>query len=97
MNCKQGDLAIFVRGRDGSKSPNIGKIFTCIRLATKEEIEATFISDGRIVWITDTPIKWALGGNMCMVTDEAIRPLRGDLSNDEVDTETPIIRETEKC
>ena len=97
MNCKQGDLAIVVRGRNGSKSPNIGKVLTCIRLATKEELKATFVAEGIIVWVTDTPIEWALGGTMFMVSDNVIRPLRGDLSNDEVDTETPIIRETEKC
>lgn len=97
MNCKQGDLAIVVRGRNGSKSPNIGKVLTCIRLATKEELKATFIAEGIIVWVTDTPIELALGGTMFMVSDNVIRPLRGDLSNDEVDTETPIIRETEKC
>ena len=97
MNCKQGDLAIFVRGRDGSKSLNIGKIMTCIRLATNEEKRDAIINVGSIVWVTDRPIKWTLIGDVNLVTDEAIRPLRGDLSNDEVDTETPIIKETEKC
>ncbi len=97
MNCRQGDLAIVVRGRNGSKSPNIGKVLTCIRLATKEELKATLIAEGIIVWVTDTPIEWSLGGTMLMVPDNVIRPLRGDLSNDEVYTETPIIKETEKC
>lgn len=97
MNCRQGDLAIVVRGRNGSKSPNIGKVLTCIRLATKEELKATLIAEGIIVWVTDTPIEWSLGGTMLMVSDNVIRPLRGDLSSDEVYTETPIIKETEKC
>lgn len=95
MNCKQGDLAIITRSVAG----NNGKVLTCLRLATTEDLEKTGHREKvkKIpIWVTDAPIKTRYG-NFCFAPDSILTPLRGDLSNDEVDTETPIIRETEKC
>jgi hypothetical protein len=72
MNCKPGDLAVFVRSAAG----NVGKIVRCLRLATSAEIEAkNHIPDMGPVWIIDrelprqrTPAALAL--------DCILRPIR---------------------
>lgn len=84
MNCKQGDLAFHIGGRLGAKSPNLGKVLTCIRLATDDEKAINYIKRGSVVWVTDTPIKWRFGRPIYLASDSALRPLRGDLSEDDV-------------
>ena len=98
MNCKQGDLAIVVRSYAG----NEGKIVKCLKLYPAGSFSIPEIYG---------PV-WDVGGEFRRgnpqtgevytfkhggMPDSFLRPLRGDLSNDEVDTETPIILETEKC
>lgn len=85
MNCKQGDLAVHIGGYLGTKSPNLGKVLTCIRLATDDEKTANRIKRHRVVWVTDTLIKWRFSGSIYLANDKSLRPLRGDLSEDDVD------------
>ncbi len=54
MNCKPGDLAVFVKSRAG----NEGKIVRCLRLATSAEIKAVqFSNDLGPVWLTDSTFR----------------------------------------
>ncbi len=85
MNCKQGDLAIHMGGYLGTKSPNLGKVLTCIRLATDDEKTANRIKKHRVIWITDTLIEWKFSEPIHLANDKSLRPLRGDLSNDDAD------------
>ena len=97
MNCKQGDLAIVVRSVCG----NEGKIVRCLKLypAGTDGMDKSLGA----LWETDGTFKTVMYGTQIdaeltrFAADSRLRPLRGDLSNDEVDTETPIIKETEKC
>ena len=83
MNCKQGDLAVHIGGYLGTKSPNLGKVLTCIRLATGNEKAINHIKRGSIVWVTDILIEWEFGGPIYLASDSSLRPLRGDLSKDD--------------
>lgn len=48
MNCKPGDMALVVKSEHG----NIGKVVTCIRLATPDE-SFLFASSLHPYWLTD--------------------------------------------
>ena len=69
MNCKQGDLAVHIGGYLGTKSPNLGKVLTCIRLATDNEKAINHIKRGSIVWVTDILIEWEFGGPIYLASD----------------------------
>lgn len=91
MNCKQGDIAwVF-----NFNSIDYGKVVTCIRLALSSDLAG--VGDFGLLWVTDRPLSWATKKNpffeLNLCPDSFLRPLRGDLSNDEI--ENPIIRETE--
>jgi len=86
MNCKQGDLAIVVRSSAG----NEGKIVTCLRLATIEEIEQTNLrKDMYPYWAIDqalptrTYITNRPAGNFSFVPDCVLKPLRDNEGEDE--------------
>ena len=96
MNCKQGDLAIVVNGEWGSNSQNLGKIVVCKKLLPAG-FGGLFDPKNGAIWETNIPMHTTNGERVYYQFDENLRPLRGDLSNDEIDTETPIIKETEKC
>jgi hypothetical protein len=54
MNCKQGDLAVIIKSQG---TENLGKILTCVRLATADELrEAGFKSRGQNWWVVDQKI-----------------------------------------
>ena len=83
MNCKPGDMAIFVKSFAG----NEGKIVTCIRLATQQELHAVnYTTENGPVWITDTELPTTNQGiSLAFAIDDYIRPLRdpGDDAEDE--------------
>jgi len=94
FNCKQGDLAIVVNSQAG----NEGKIVKCLRAAFTEgvpTIEGTFVhftGGPRYVWLTETivNIKGRTSGRVLhtyFVSDKNLKPLRGDLSQDDEQTE----------
>lgn len=79
MNCKQGDIAIVVRSKNGH---NFGKIVTCLRLATKSDLNRVNAPSFRPVWVIDRTTTWTQPGGrfpeeLFLVHDEALRPLRG--------------------
>lgn len=73
MNCKPGDLAIMVRSIAG----NEGKIFRCLRIATKFELDFYNFEDDDVTWVIDAQLPTRL---ISGVLDGAIRlaPLAKD-------------------
>ena len=55
MNCKQGDLALVIRGRDA------GKMLTCLELMTGGANIGGYFMRGDI-WRVDRPISWFVYG-----------------------------------
>lgn len=88
MNCKQGDVAYVFK----SKAGNYGKVVTCLRLAERKE--HGFIAEAGLVWHVDQLINCIrTDGSFVKVPyirDDALRPLRGDLSGDEIEQEQPL-------
>lgn len=85
MNCKPGDLAIFVRSNAG----NEGLVVTCVRLATRFELDKFWfeVSDGP-VWLIDEPVKMFPSGRYSpLAKDRYLRPIRPQ-SDDAVDEMT---------
>lgn len=80
MNCKPGDMAIFVKSFAG----NEGKIVTCIRLATYEELIKVDFYRESPVWVIDQKVPTSRGSFRAFATDENLRPLR-DPGNDAED------------
>lgn len=86
MNCKQGEMAIVVRSRTG----NEGKVLTCVRYMGYGYINmlGEFVADGipewnEHVWETDTIIVLVSGHHGYLMYDSQLRPLRGNLTEDE--------------
>jgi hypothetical protein len=78
MNCKPGDLAVFVRSYIG----NEGKIVRILRLADVHERRDYDPSE--IIWATDRPVLDTFGGWGCTAIDSYLRPIR-DPGDDAVD------------
>lgn len=82
MNCKQGDLAVFVRSEAG----NEGKIVRCVRL---NGLVPYWAPNGGVVdrwqWETDTYVVNAFGQMVNVANDDYLRPIRdpGDDAQDE--------------
>ena len=95
MNCKQGDIAYVFKSVAG----NYGRVVTCLKLHPAGT--DNYAEDIGSLWETEGLFNTILDDGTVeqtkFVPDANLRPLRGDLSNNEVDTETPIIKETEKC
>jgi hypothetical protein len=82
MNCKPGDLAVFVRSDAG----NEGRIIECVRLATRTElIRGGFITRFGPVWVTREPLIATSGIYLPFAIDAYLRPIRdpGDDAQDE--------------
>lgn len=91
LNCKQGDLAIIVKSAHG----NEGKIVQCLELlVTDRIIDANgktlfYVGGVRAIWRVDRPITFANAFDSVQVpycSDDKLRPLRGDLTDDEIET-----------
>ena len=87
LNCKQGDLAIIVRSQLG----NAGRVVTCLRIASPENLRETFGSTMEkhgLIWRIDTPVKWSnwVRGvvEVPFMADEVLRPLRDSEGEDEM-------------
>ncbi|WP_374520358.1 hypothetical protein [Hydrogenophaga sp.] len=93
MNCKPGDLAIVVRSENG----NAGKVVTCIRLATKTDLENEGLFCPDDVWVVDRHllVTNAFGKNgkhVRLCPDSVLRPIRpqADGATDETLTWLPV-------
>ena len=99
MNCKLGDMAIVVSSYYGSKSPNLGKVVTCLKLRPAGYKDSH--PDDGAQWEVDRLMAYGfdesslLIGHDFFIADIYLSPLRGDLTNDDVDTQ--INREAETC
>lgn len=82
MNCKQGDLAIFVKSNAG----NEGKIVTCLRFATAAECDAYGFNPHfhGPVWFTDKHLFTIYGTVSKLACDEQLRPIRDQDGEDEM-------------
>jgi hypothetical protein len=80
MNCKQGDLAIFVNNSAG----NIGKIVRCLELdlSTRDVDGKRWISTPR--WKTDQVFKATDGSWINSAADVHLRPIRDNDGQDEM-------------
>lgn len=87
MNCKQGDLAMFIRvAPNGSVGRNIGRIVTCIDLLLFKRIcTPAGIKTFENVWIVRPKLVSWEGKPTPYCPDEWLRPIRdpGDDAQDE--------------
>lgn len=103
LNCKQGDLAIVVSSVQG----NEGKITRCLELLVTDRITDVhgktyeYFGGVRPVWRTDRTFTFGSvrPGGYCTevfyMSDARLRPLRGDLADDE--THTTQEKEVASC
>jgi hypothetical protein len=82
MNCKPGELAVFVRSMSG----NEGKIVRCLRI--KSDWDGLMKRDGSIepgvVWEIDPPVPAWSGNGTAYALDSYLRPIR-DPGEDAID------------
>ena len=78
LNCRPGDLAIFVKSAAGNK----GKIVRCVRLASKFEKIDCGLVDFEAVWVLEFPVP-TLWGVMPFAYDDYLRPIRDQPGDDE--------------
>jgi hypothetical protein len=100
MNCKKGDLAIIVSSSCG----NEGKIVQCLELLITGSFPDTkggwqwHVKGVHPVWRIDRPINFANAFDTVQVmycSDTRLRPLRGDLNGDDIESTTEKKNELE--
>lgn len=95
--CKQGDIAICVR----SYTDNLGKIYQCLELVITDRVPMldgtiTTVTGGtQPMWRVDKPVTWTTGKKGMYQLDKNLRPLRGDLNDETIETTKENERETE--
>lgn len=91
MNCKQGDLAIVVRG---AALKNIGKIVKCVR---QQGIRRVVSKTGEIVdlvWYTEPTLPaWNSNNPSTGTPDSYLMPLRGLPEDEDVPTNVDLPEE----
>jgi hypothetical protein len=77
MNCKPGDLAVIVRGRNIAL-PCLGRIVRVLSTVPSPYC-------GSPAWKLETPLQHPVEGTMAYILDECLRPIRdpGDDARDE--------------
>ena len=89
LNCKQGDLAIIVKSEAG----NEGKIVRCLELLETDRVPSacgTYLlkTEKRLTWRVNVVLNYGrergkvIHGYAYYASDEQLRPLRGDLTQD---------------
>ena len=98
MNCKQGDMAVVIR-RSNINPRSVGLIVKVLRRKPNGSYTNHGLGSNEPTWLVEAsgPVLVQMGapGNTTMakrflVPDAAMRPLRGDLSEDETTTESPV-------
>jgi hypothetical protein len=82
MNCKQGDLAVFIRSDAG----NEGRVVTCVRLTAIEELQLLgWRLDVGPVWVIDQVVLTTHGRLAPLAADSYLFPIRdpGEDAKDE--------------
>ena len=91
LNCKQGDLAIVVRSTCG----NEGKIVRCLEVMYTDRVPDVegwmhrFAGGPRWVWRIDRTINFSNMFDVVQIeycSDDKLRPLRGDINDEEIET-----------
>ena len=96
MNCKEGDLAIVVKGFSGANSPHVGKIVLVVSMHLIKSYLGTIwniefsrpvlgmatTSKGRFLGINPSSTKFHC-------PDDWLRPLPGELVDTETETHAP--------
>lgn len=77
MNCKPGDLAIVVIGK------NSGKVFTCLEYIKGDILNPEGNLDNVDIWRTDCLFEDWTGSSDEYIEDELIRPIRDQPGEDE--------------
>lgn len=81
MNCKPGELAVFVSSYAG----NEGKIINVLRVASSAELdEANFTKKYGTVWHTKEDVRYENGLYGRFALDFQLRPIRPDEGQDEI-------------
>lgn len=81
MNCKQGDLAVFVRSTAG----NEGKIVTCVEFLGPRRLKwPDNVVRKSPCWKIDRLLIGCKGDLTDIVADEFLRPIRGGEGMDEM-------------
>lgn len=96
LNCKQGDLAIIVSSTCG----NEGKIVRCLELIHASHVPDTqgkiwrFANGPRWVWRIDRSINFGNAFDIVQImhsSDHRMRPLRGDITDEEIAQELSTV------
>lgn len=84
MNCKPGDMALIFRSE--CVPDNLGKVVTCMRLATSADCCGWVIGATGDIWVIDRPIVWKNGfGHTVALTlcpDDCLRPIKPERDED---------------
>lgn len=78
MNCKPGDLAIFMKSNAG----NEGKIVRCTRFLGRPLNRLGIRSACDDIWETDTVLPMSWGPMEAWAADFQLRPIRGEEGNE---------------
>jgi hypothetical protein len=81
MNCRPGDLAIFVTSELG----NEGRIVKCLRLATRDDMNGHDLHSEEAAWLIDSSVPCAERVVAPFARDFNLRPIRdpGEDARDE--------------
>lgn len=103
MNCKQGDLAIIIKSMAGNEGKIVQCLELLVddHIETVQGLRVPLASGMTPVWRIDRPIKFkmvamlgqkeiAMGKEATYCSDSVLRPLRGDLNDEEEDTQSPV-------
>lgn len=83
MNCKKGDLAVFI-GKEPWAQGMIFRIVRRMRWYDRLRYLRFVRNMPQPAWVIDPPAKWPAGWLSFFCSDEALRPLRDSDGEDEV-------------
>lgn len=89
MNCKEGDLAVYV----GKLSPrDVGAIVTCVRfLGVRRVLDGS----NALVWEVTPPLRYTEATRKDWISDCSLRPIRDNPGQDETLSWAPVPKKVE--